>query len=139
MSKACAAWVVVFCLVAAQAAACRPELPMPDPAGEEGGDDHGPFFTIEPDGKAGSSVPSVLRIHVTGAAVVGLEPADVVFCEGGLTAQNLQDLALGAPTLALQDRILPATVFAEEGELIVVPHHALAPLQRFSVGIGRLG
>lgn len=112
---------------------CRPDLPTPTPQSEE--ESQGLAFRLEPQAEIGA-VPIAMRVHLHGDLVAGIEAESVVFARGELTSNNLADLAIGLPSDALLERMLPASVFALEDELVVVPIELLEPLTTYSVGIG---
>ena len=76
------------------AGACSPTLPTP---GGEGGGSAALTLVLEPAGEL-QAAPSVLRLRVTGAPIASLDASDVHLAQGSLTAQNLEDLALGLPS-----------------------------------------
>lgn len=116
--------------------ACRPDLPTPTPHSEEESQELA--FRIEPDAEIGA-VPIAMRVHLHGDLVPGIEAENVVFARGELTSNNLADLGIGLPSDALLERMLPASVFALDDELVVVPNALLEPLTTYSVGVGSEG
>ncbi|NUP05076.1 MAG: lamin tail domain-containing protein [Polyangiaceae bacterium] len=131
---------VALCLLASfvgllLVGACRAELPHIDGDGE-GGD--AVAFALEPDAPL-EEAPLVARIHILGDVARTVDPSEVVLVRGELTKSNLESLAAGLPTEALEERMLPATVFSSRGEIVVVPHAPFERLERYAVGIGSLG
>lgn len=113
------------------AGACSPTLPTP---GGEGGGSAALTLVLEPAGEL-QAAPSVLRLRVTGAPIASLDASDVHLAQGSLTAQNLEDLALGLPSEALERRLVPITASVDGEELWVIPHAALELGRRYSLAV----
>jgi hypothetical protein len=83
--------------------------------------------SVEPEAPL-DAVPRVLRVHVRApGGAEGLEPDGFVLVRGELGAAHLSQLARGAPSKALRERMVPALAWAVgPSEVVLAPTEALA-------------
>jgi hypothetical protein len=124
--------LVLVALVALPFASCRPELDAP-PGGAGGGGGGGGgdvTFSLEPDATP-ERAPLALRVRIAG----GCDPDRVRFVAGEVGPGHLRQLADDDPSNALEERLLPATVWQDGDDVVVAPHARLVPGEEYAVAV----
>lgn len=123
-------------LIAAALAACQPDLgDARGRRGEGGGGGAGEAslsFALEPASEA-DAAPLALRIRIRSTSLV--DPSLVRFVKGEVGPGHLKQLALGAPSNALEKRILGASVWREGDDVVVAPHALLEGEEVYAVAV----
>lgn len=114
------------------AAGCRPELQPPGggPQGAGGGGGGEVTFTLEPDAPP-ERAPHALRVRIAG----GADPDRVRFVAGEVGPGHLRQLAADDPSNALEERLLPATVWRDGDDVVVAPHARLMAGEEYAVAV----
>jgi hypothetical protein len=111
---------------------CDPGLPRPTAAASSVA-----TIELEVDPPAPSdAIAPVSQLRLRSALRAGASAEAVALVVGEVGPRHIQQIAEGDPSDALSERIVPATVMPIDDDLLIVPHVALEPGERYDAVVG---